>query len=321
MKHEKDLNNSLCTLCPRECRVHRAQGLKGYCQVSGDCVYIARASLHLWEEPCISGTPEMQADPACPINGSGTIFFSGCNLRCIYCQNHEISDRAAGRPVSISQLSQIMLSLQERGAANINLVTPTHYTDSICLAVTMARQDGLTIPIVYNCSGYEKAETLKSLKGIVDIYLTDFKYMDSEIAGRYSKAPDYPEVASLALQEMYAQHPSCSFDESGMMTEGVIVRHLILPGHTKNAMAVIRHIYETCQDNVWFSLMNQYTPVNDIATKAPNLARRVTKREYKKVVDYCLELGMEHVFIQEGDVARESFIPDFFTDNLGLENN
>ena len=200
-------------------------------------------------------------------------------------------------------------------AANINLVTPTHYTPQIIEAVTLARTKGLSIPIVYNCGGYESVETLRSLEGIVDTYLTDFKYMQSEPAERYSRAADYPEVARAALAEMVRQQPEARYDDSGMMTSGVIVRHLLLPGHVQNAKAVVKYVYETYGDRVWLSLMNQYTPVYQ-GTEYPELHRRIRRREYERIVEYALSLGVENAYIQEGAVAQESFIPAF--DGTGL---
>ena len=358
-ERNKKMENNICTLCPRECKVNRSEGKIGYCSVSGEEVYVSMASLHLWEEPYISGTSEMQKDPDCPINGSGTIFFAGCNMHCVYCQNYAISKSEAGKAYSVAELAKLMLELQDRGAANINLVTPTHYTPQIIEAVKLARlgmkieageKSGLMatgamvneklhkieIPIVYNCSGYEKVETLKLLEGIVDIYLTDFKYMDAEIAKKYSNAPDYPDVAKEALKEMYRQQPKLVFgdvmttsaatiktasntsrntDENSeyipMLKKGVVVRHLLLPGCTKNAMSVMKYLHDEYGDNINVSLMSQYTPVDDIQKRAPELNRKVTKREYEKVISFCLDNDIENVFIQEGDVATESFIPNF----------
>ena len=289
----------LCTLCPRSCGADRAAGQKGYCGVGGTKIKAARAALHMWEEPCISGS-----------QGSGTVFFSGCPLRCVYCQNRDIARAGAGKEITVERLSEIFLELQEKGAANINLVTPTHYTPEIVKAVAEARDSGLTLPIVYNCGGYEKPETLRTLEGIVDIYLTDFKYMDAEAARRYSHAPDYPEIAKEALGEMVRQQPEPVFDEKGMMKKGVIVRHLLLPGHLKNAEAVVKYVYETYGNRVYLSLMNQYTPLPGME-KWPEINRKVTRREYNRLLDYAVELGVENGFIQEGGTAEESFIPAF----------
>ena len=290
---------SICTLCPRSCGADRAAGQKGYCGVGGTKIKAARAALHMWEEPCISGS-----------QGSGTVFFSGCPLRCVYCQNRDIARAGAGKEITVERLSEIFLELQEKGAANINLVTPTHYTPEIVKAVAEARDGGLTLPIVYNCGGYEKPETLRTLEGIVDIYLTDFKYMDAEAARRYSHAPDYPEIAKEALGEMVRQQPEPVFDEKGMMKKGLIVRHLLLPGHLKNAEAVVKYVYETYGNRVYLSLMNQYTPLPGME-KWPEIDRKVTRREYGRLLDYAVELGVENGFIQEGGTAEESFIPAF----------
>lgn len=263
---------------------------------------MALATLHMWEEPCISGDA-----------GSGAVFFSGCNLRCVYCQNFEIAASGKGKPISVSELSETFLSLQEKGAANINLVTPDHYITEIAKAVLLAKENGLQLPVVYNGSGYEKPEVICGLLGIVDIFLTDFKYMDEQLADRYSKAPDYPKVAKRALDSMVKLVGEPLFDEKGMLQRGVIVRHLLLPGHKRNAKEVIRYVYETYGDSVYFSLMNQYTPFDRLRERedCKELLRKVTKREYEAVVDYALSLGIKNAFIQEGDTAKESFIPDF----------
>ena len=292
-----------CTLCPRECGAKRLDGEKGICGVSGTKIMGARAALHMWEEPCISGEA-----------GSGTVFFSGCSLRCVYCQNHEIAHAQSGLEITIERLADIFLELQEKGAANINLVTPTHYTPEIIIAIEQAKKKGLHLPIIYNCSGYEKVDTLKLLDGIIDIYLTDFKYMDAEVAKKYSKAPDYPKIAKDALKEMVRQKGVWEFDEQGMMKKGVIVRHLLLPGYLKNAKDVVKYVYETYGDNVYLSLMNQYTPLAHME-KYPEMNRKVTEGEYEALIDYAIELGVENGFIQEGETAQESFIPTF--DNEG----
>ncbi|MBD5459117.1 MAG: radical SAM protein [Lachnospiraceae bacterium] len=296
-----ELGISPCNLCPRECRVDRKNGQTGFCLMD-DRIMVARAALHMWEEPCISGR-----------NGSGTIFFSGCNLRCVYCQNHEIAAGKRGKPVTVGRLAEIFLELQEKGAANINLVTPDHFVTEAAEAVLTARKKGLFLPIVYNGSGYEKREVIKNLSGIVDIYLTDFKYMDSGLAAKYSAAPDYPAVAREALAEMVRTAGELVFDENGMMKKGVIVRHLLLPGHKKNARDVLKYVYETYGDSVYLSLMNQYTPPAGLKGKPDyeEIGRKVTKREYDAVTDYAIELGIRNAFIQEGDTAKESFIPAF----------
>ena len=273
----------------------------GYCMME-DGIYLARAALHMWEEPCISGE-----------SGSGAVFFSGCNLRCVYCQNHEIAAGRKGRQVSVERLSQIFLELQDKGAANINLVTPEHFIIKIAEAVLLAKEKGLRLPVVYNGSGYEKEGIIENLSGIVDIFLTDFKYMDEKAAQKYSFAPDYPEVAKKALAQMVKLVGEPAFDAKGMMTRGVIVRHLLLPGHKKNARDVIRYVYETYGDRVYLSLMNQYTPFERLKENSDyrELCRKITRREYETVVDYALSLGVRNAYIQEGDVAKESFIPAF----------
>lgn len=292
-----------CKLCPRECGVNRQQGKTAYCLMDGQ-LRVARAALHRWEEPCISGT-----------DGSGAVFFSGCNLRCIYCQNREIAVGTRGKAITTERLAEIFLELQEQGAANINLVTPDHYLPDILIALQRAKEDGLVIPIVYNGSGYEKEEMIAELNGVVDIFLTDFKYMDGKLAEQLSHAPDYPEVAKAALSQMVKIIGEPIFDKDGMMQKGIIVRHLLLPGHKKNAEAVLEYLWETYGDSIYISLMNQYTPMTHLLSEKKDvpkeLLRKVTKREYEQVVDFALQLGITNAFIQEGDVARESFIPEF----------
>lgn len=303
------LTVSPCNLCPRECNVMRKKGGLGFCR-SDERIFVARAALYMWEEPCISGE-----------RGSGTVFFSGCNLRCVYCQNYEIAAGRKGKPVSVERLAEIFLELQRKGAENINLVTPDHHALQVMEAVVRAKAGGLAIPVVYNGSGYEKREIIRMLSEVVDIFLTDFKYMDEKLAERYSFAPDYPFVAKTALAEMVEGAGEPCFDERGMMRRGVIVRHLLLPGHKQNARDAIRYVHETYGNKVYLSLMNQYTPFERLKEIFPErctkggdyreLCRKVTKREYESVVDYALLLGVENAFIQEGDTAKESFIPAF----------
>ena len=297
----KGVSISPCNLCPRECLAHRAEGQRGFCQAD-DGIRVARAALHPWEEPCISGP-----------KGSGTVFFAGCNLRCVYCQNYEIAEGRRGRQVTVGRLAEIFLELQAKGAANINLVTPDHYIIDVAEAVLLAKKMGLVLPVVYNGSGYEKREMICSLSGIVDIFLTDFKYMDSGLAAKYSAAADYPRRAKEALAQMVRIVGTPAFDENGMMRRGIIVRHLLLPGHKKNAKAVIRYVYETYGDSVYLSLMNQYTPLERLRENPDyrEICRKVTKREYDAVVDYAIGLGVRNAYMQEGDTARESFIPAF----------
>ncbi len=288
-----------CLLCPRKCGADRSKGQKGFCGVSGNEIYGARASLHFWEEPCISGK-----------NGAGTVFFSGCNLKCVYCQNYSISNAEVGRPVTVEALSEIFIELMEKGAENIDLVTPTHYALHIARAIELAREKGMSLPIVYNCGGYESTETLKMLEGLIDIYLTDFKYIKAETAEKYSKAPDYPDAVKKALAEMVRQHPSPVFNDDGIMQKGVIVRHLLLPGHIREGRDIVKYVYDTYGNNVYLSLMNQYTPLENV-TGYSEINRRVTKREYNSLVNYAIETGVENAFIQEGETAKESFIPAF----------
>lgn len=253
----------------------------------------------MWEEPCISGD-----------NGSGTVFFSGCNLRCIFCQNSQISRGMIGKDISVKRLSQIFFELKEKGANNINLVTPTHYSDQIKKAIIMAKDEGLDLPIVYNTSGYESVETLRTLDGLIDVYLPDCKYHDEELAIRFSASPKYHEIAMHAIAEMLRQTKKCTFDDKGIIKSGVIVRHMVLPGHTKDSIRVIDSLYETFKDDIYISIMSQYTPIKEIK-EYPELNRKLTKREYQKVTDHALMIGITNGFIQDGEVALESFIPMF----------
>ena len=297
---------SACALCPRECLADRSVGKKGFCGMD-ERIYLARAALHMWEEPCISGT-----------KGSGAVFFSGCGLRCCFCQNHDIAIGSRGRAVSVERLGEIFLELKEKGAANINLVTGAHYVPQIIEALDMARRNGLDIPVVYNSSGYEKTETLKLLEGYVDIYLPDLKYLDPELAQKFSYAPDYVQAAKAAIGEMVRQTGKCEFGEDGYIRKGTIVRHLILPGHTGNSIKALRYLHETYGEDIYISIMNQYTPVRKFV-EFKELNRKVTKREYEKVLDAAVDMGIQNGFIQEGETASESFIPDF--DYEGVEKN
>lgn len=290
-----------CTLCNRNCRVNRIKGETGFCQMTAD-VKLARATLHFWEEPCISGE-----------EGSGAVFFSGCSLRCIYCQNHEIAEGVRGTFVSIDRLAEIFIELQEKGANNINLVTPGHYIPQVKEALIKAKTIGLKVPIVYNTGSYENVEALKELDGLIDIYLPDFKYMDEQLAKAYSAAPDYPDKCKAVISEMVRQTGSAQFvgeEGESLMTRGVIVRHLVLPGELENSKRVLQYLYETYGDDIYISLMNQYTPLREIK-EYPNLNRKVTEEEFAEVFDYLCELGIENGYVQEGDTAEESFIPSF----------
>ncbi len=287
-----------CLLCPRKCGINRRTGQTGVCGVSSE-IKVARAALHYWEEPCISGK-----------RGSGAVFFSGCSLHCVFCQNREISDGKAGKVISKERLSDIFMELADKGANNINLVTPGQYIPDIVWAVNDAKSRGMKLPIIYNTSGYENVTELKLLGGIVDVYLPDFKYMDSTLSARYSRAKDYPSVAKQALSEMVRQQPDVVIDNAtGLIQKGVIVRQLLLPGHVNDAKAVLKYLYDTYHDHVYISMMSQFTP---IALKDyPEINRTVTRREYERLVDYVLEIGITNAFIQEGDVAKDSFIPAF----------
>ena len=287
-----------CLLCPRKCGINRRTGQTGVCGVSSE-IKVARAALHYWEEPCISGK-----------RGSGAVFFSGCSLHCVFCQNREISDGKVGKVISKERLSDIFMELADKGANNINLVTPGQYIPDIVWAVNDAKSRGMKLPIIYNTSGYENVTDLKLLEGIVDVYLPDFKYMDSTLSARYSRAKDYPSVAKKALSEMVRQQPDVVIDDAtGLIQKGVIVRQLLLPGHVNDAKAVLKYLYDTYHDHVYISMMSQFTP---IALKDyPEINRTVTKREYERLVNYALEIGITNAFIQEGDVAKDSFIPAF----------
>lgn len=287
-----------CCLCPRDCHVNRAAGQRGYCRMTEELV-VARAALHMWEESCISGD-----------EGSGTVFFSGCAMGCVYCQNHNIAIGKAGKSISIERLAEIYLELQYKGANNINLVTPSHYIPQIIEAIHRARDHGLILPIVYNCSGYEKVEALQLLEGYVDVYLPDFKYMDPSIAKRYSNCSDYYFYASRAVQEMYRQVGEPQFNHKGIMTKGVIVRHLVLPGYLQDSKNVIKFLYDTFGNQIYISIMNQYTPMPAVESYS-EINRTITASEYDELVDYAISLGVENGFIQEGETASESFIPEF----------
>ncbi|WP_455717298.1 radical SAM protein [Anaerosporobacter sp.] len=288
-----------CKLCARNCGVDRITGRTGVCGQTSDLV-VARAALHMWEEPCISGEA-----------GSGTVFFSGCNLRCVFCQNHNIASGLAGKKITIHRLVDIFFELEEQGANNINLVTPTHYVPQIVEAINKAKNKGIQIPFVYNTGCYENLETVKMLDGLIDIYLPDMKYRSSAMSQRYSHAKDYFHVACIALEEMVRQVGDAIIDETtGIMQKGVIVRHLLLPGGLEDSKEVVRYLYDTYKDSIYISLMNQYTPLPH-AKDYLEINRRVTKKEYDKLVNFAIDLGIENGFIQEGKTASESFIPEF----------
>ena len=333
LKHTDDPNG--CRLCPRMCGVRRDRGERGFCGMGSEAV-VSKAYLHMWEEPCISGK-----------NGSGTVFFCGCSLQCVFCQNRAISDpkrfnrnnddplpkvpeaaymtvdewhrrrEDADRPdtvgiiVNEEELKEIFFGLKEKGAENINLVTPTHFADCIGRAVKSAKEEGLDIPVVYNCGGYESTETLKKLEGLIDVWMPDLKYYSDDLSVRYSRVPHYFEAASKALEEMVRQTGGINiFDERGMMKKGVIVRYLVLPGHTADSKHIIRYLHETFGDSVYISIMNQFTPLGDLH-EYPEINRKLTQEEYRRVVDFAERIGVVNGFIQEGDTQQESFIPAF----------
>lgn len=283
----------ICNSCPRKCNIDRNLNT-GYCK-SPEIFRVSRAALHFWEEPCISGK-----------NGSGTVFFSGCNLGCVFCQNAEISHDNKGREVSDEKLVEIFENLISQGANNINLVNPTHYAKRLSKVLAQWHS---SVPIVYNTSGYEEVETLRLLDGLVDIYLTDFKYIRNDKALKYSKAKDYPEKVISALEEMRRQVPCDVFNESGIMQKGMIIRHLILPSNTNSSLEILDYLKEHF-DNTYISLMAQYTPCNDL-TQFKEINRTVSKREYDKVADYAINKGFENIFIQELESADEKYIPAF----------
>lgn len=292
-----------CTLCPRNCHADRMAGRTGYCGMT-DKIYAARAALHMWEEPCISGC-----------KGSGAVFFTGCGLRCCFCQNCEIAIGKDGCEIDVKRLAEIFLELQDKGAANINLVTGAHYVPQITAALDIAGEQGMGLPVVYNSSGYEKVETLKLLEGYVDVYLPDYKYADPLLAQQFSHAADYPEIVGNALAEMVRQTGPVVFDEEGYIKKGTIVRHLILPGHTRNSIQVLKYLQRAFGTQIYISIMNQYTPLPQVAD-IEVLNRTVTPEEYDRVLRFAERIGIERGFRQEGTAASESFIPEF--DERGL---
>lgn len=283
-----------CNICPRKCNIDRSKHA-GYCGMT-DTVKIARAELHFWEEPCISGD-----------RGSGTVFFSGCPLKCVYCQNNDISSGGFGKEISVERLAEIFKELEEKGAHNINLVTPTHYSKEILEAFSVYKPK---IPVIYNCSGYESIETLKKFEDIVDIYLTDIKYFDSDVSLKYSKAEDYFAVASEAVREMISQKPENIFDKNGIMQKGVIIRHLVLPLNLTQTRKIFEWVKNEFSEDVIISLMSQYIPMHK-ASEFKEINRKITAREYDKALSIIEELGFENVFIQELSSSKEAFIPPF----------
>ena len=298
-----------CRLCPRTCGISRADGERGACGETAT-IRLARAALHFWEEPCISGK-----------RGSGAVFFSGCQLRCVYCQNQPIAHGAVGREITDSRLVEIFSELEAQGANNINLVTPDHFIPQIAKAIRQAKQQGFSLPFVYNTSSYVTVEALRELEGLIDIYLPDLKYLDAAHAKEYSGAQDYPDVARAALQEMYRQVGAVRFgempgEEEPMLCGGMVVRHLLLPGALADAKRIVAYLYDTYGDDIYISLMSQYTPGKAVE-QHPLLHRRVRRKDYDALVDEAIRLGVENAFIQEGSAADESFIPAF--DYEGVE--
>lgn len=290
-----------CEICPRKCKVNRNNGELGYCKATNK-MKIGGYHLHMWEEPIITGK-----------NGSGTIFFSYCNLRCAYCQNYDLSFDSVGEYITIERLSDIMLELQEMQAENVNLVTPTHYIPLIKNSIVLAKEKGLKIPIIYNTSGYESVESLKTLEGLIDIYLPDFKYYDNSL-GKYSSVADYFNITSLALKEMYRQVGKPKYNKKGMLKKGVIVRHLVLPNNYQDSKKIINYLYQEYKDNIILSIMNQYTITK--ITKYPELNQKVDPKEYDNLIDYAYNLGIRNCFTQEEESQSESFIPKFKGDTI-----
>ncbi len=292
-----------CKICPRNCNVNRASGVKGYCKCD-DKIKLALVSTHYFEEPCISGK-----------NGSGTVFFSNCNLNCIYCQNYEISQENKGEVVSIERLAEIFLEQQKRGVDNINLVTPTMYANQIIESIKIARNNGLSIPIIYNSNAYENVETIKSLNGYIDVYLPDLKYYSNDIALKYSKAPNYFEVATKAIKEMYKQVGKAQFDENGILQKGIIIRHLILPSHIQNTKHILKWIKDNMPEDIIVSVMAQYFPT--YKAKEDNLInRKISRREYKDVENFLFTLDFKNGYMQELGEHEEEFVPRFDFSNV-----
>ena len=287
-----------CNICPHHCNSNRKIGQIGNCK-AGAMPKVALVSLHKYEEPCICGK-----------HGSGTVFFSNCNMHCVYCQNYEISQQGKGKEISIERLASIFVEEQERGAENINLVTPTSYVPAIIEAIKLAKAKGVTIPFVYNTNGYETIETIQSLKGYIDIYLPDFKYAKEELGRIYSKVNNYPSIAKEAILEMYKQVGKPVFNKKGMMQKGIIIRHLILPGEIENTKQVLKWIEETFQNNVYVSVMAQYFPTY-LAKEKNILNRKITKEEYQEVENYLYSLNLENGYIQELGEHEEEYVPNF----------
>ena len=287
-----------CKLCPRNCKVDRLNNKIGFCKAT-DKLKVARAALHFWEEPCISGE-----------KGSGTVFFSNCTLKCVFCQNNDISECSAGKEISIERLSDIFLELQHKGALNINLVTPTHYVPQIIEGLKIAKNKGLNLPIIYNSSGYENIETLRYLKGYIDVYLPDLKYFINKYSLKYSNAKDYFNFAIKAIDEMVKQVGDIQFDKNGIIKKGVIVRHLLLPGLLFDSKKILDYLHKTYDDKIYISIMNQYTPLAHVENY-PEINKKISEKYYNTIIDYAISIGIQNAFIQEEGTAKESFIPAF----------
>ena len=284
-----------CNLCPRNCNINRKYK-KGYCQAPNYLV-VAKAYLHKWEEPIITGK-----------KGSGTIFFSFCNLKCIFCQNYKISTNNYGKRITIKRFSDICIELQNKGATNINLVTPTHFVPWIIKGLKLAKKKGLIIPIVYNSSAYENIDTIKSLKGLIDVYIPDLKYYDNNIALKYSNAPNYYNNAILAIKEMYKQVGK-PIIKNGIITKGLIIRHLMLPTHLDDSKKIVDYIYKEYKNNVYISIMSQYTPIKELKYKELN--KKISNKEYYELIDYAYKIGVRKAFTQESESSNKLYIPDF----------
>ncbi|BAH05160.1 hypothetical protein CKR_0109 [Clostridium kluyveri NBRC 12016] len=287
-----------CQLCHRHCKADRLDGNTGFCH-AGKNIKIAKVCLHTWEEPCISGS-----------NGSGTIFFSNCNLKCNFCQNYEISANGFGKEVSVERLSEIFLFQQNQGAHNINLVTPTHYIPQIIQALDIAKSQGLNLPVLFNTNSYETISALKALKGYIDVYLPYLKYFNNKYSIKYSNAPDYFIHATKAIEEMFNQVGSVAFDKNGLITKGVIIRHLMLPGLLFDSKKIIDYIYNTFGDSVYISIMNQYTPLYK-AYKFPEINKPLNSKHYNSFINYCISLGIKNAFIQSTGTCSKNFVPHF----------
>lgn len=287
-----------CNLCMRNCNVNRNKGVKGICNSTNN-IRIARAALHFWEEPCISGD-----------NGSGTVFFSNCNLKCVFCQNYEISSEGFGKEITVNRLADIFIELQEKGANNINLVTPTHFVPQIIEALKIAKNNGLDLPIVYNTNSIDTLDTIKALNGYIDVYLPDFKYFEDKYALKYSKIKGYSKNVIDIIDEMIKQVGYPKFNKDGIIEKGVIVRHLLLPGLLFDSKKVVDSIYNNFGDSVYISLMNQYTPMHN-AKIYPEINKSINEKTYDALIDYAISKGVKNGFIQESGTNSKEFVPDF----------